>query len=76
MRQPFDGLKAIYPVVCGLRWSLPWPGPEDAFHRVKRGLYEIVEVPYLVRVSGHRNPELYAHSETGVLELYLCRGDG
>jgi hypothetical protein len=75
MRKAFHGLDAIDPVVCGLWRSLPCPKAENALHRVERGLDEVVEIPYLVRVPGYGNPELQAHGETGVLRPDACRRD-
>src|SRR4029077_1484459 len=71
----FDSLQAVDPVVRWLWMSLPWPEAEDAFHRVRCGLDEVVQVPFLVDVLRGGDSELQAYGETGVLWLHACRGD-
>lgn len=75
MWKALDGLDAIDPVVCSLRRSLPHPETENALHRVKRGLDEVVQIPYLVRVPGYGDAELQSHRETGDQWPDTCRRD-
>jgi hypothetical protein len=55
--------------------SLPWPEAEDAFHRVKCWLDEVVQIPHFVRALRAGDPELQAYGETGILWSHACRSD-
>lgn len=75
MCQTFGGLEAINPIVRSLRFALPRSQPEDALHRVERGLNEVVQIPHLVGALRCGDPELQTYGETGIPWLHACGGN-
>jgi len=61
------GFQPVNPIVRWLWYSLPRALTEDTFHRIQRGLDEVIQIPNFIRSPGRSEPEIDPHREPCVL---------